>query len=133
MFGPKVKKYLVLNSNDDRRHYYQAEGKDSGLAKCPTNPKKSSEVSCTAKFSLHGGYINLIRIVCSGPPVLTAAGNYLSKEVKGQPLNYLIICSRVDNMSSILEVAPEISESQGLWVIQNAIDSAVTYYNNLNK
>ncbi len=132
MFGPAIKKYLVANSNDGRKHYYQAEGLDSGIAKCPTNPKKNSEVACKVGFSLQNETVSLIRVVCSGPPALTASGNYVAKEARGKSLDCLINCSRVDNMSNILEISPEIANSQGLWVVQNAVDAAVTYYNSLN-
>jgi hypothetical protein len=133
VFGPKVRKYLVLNSNDAQQCYYQAEGVDSGLAKCPTNPNKFSEVSCSVKLSLQDGTISLIRIVCTGPPVLTAAGNYVSKEARGNGLGFLSTCSRIDNMATTLEVATDISEAQGLWVIRNAVDFAIIHYNSLDK
>lgn len=132
MFGPKIKKYLVLNCNDSPKAYYKSRGSFSGMAKCPENHNKVAEVASTVLFSLDKDIIKPIRIECAGPPALTAAGNFVVEQSKNQTIERLIECSRVPYIANALEINLELANIQGIWAIEKAVDLALTCCNNLN-
>ena len=133
MFTKEVKKYLVLNTNDSPRRYYQAKGSFCGTVVCPTNPNKFSEVSCTVSFSEVNGFIYLIRITSGGPPPFTAACNLIVSAARGGSVDSLITAASAEKLITSLGLDLSLSELYGFDTIENAVLEAVTSHNDSKK
>jgi hypothetical protein len=131
VFNAKVRKYLVSGCNDSPKLHYQARGSFCGTASCPSNPKKTSYISCSVKFSVENNVISNLRIVCVGPPALLAAGNFAAQRAKKSPLSVLQKASRMVEIEKNFNLAVGLAQAQGVWALEKAVDVAVTYYNNL--
>ena len=133
MFSPKVKKYLIKALNDSPRHFYQAKGSYSGMAKCPTNPGKNSEVSCTLMFSANRDMVTFMRCVNMGTPLLQAASNMLIEKAKGSDVAVIEEASRKEYICNFFGVSEDLYESHGVWALTNAANIALSSFNDSKK